>query len=375
MKRIVIWGGWSRNYGDLAILVAMKQLFRNNFSESLDFMAVNSDLTYDPEGFRNYPPPRLSKELIREINETCDLMVVGGGGQIMNRDSHHSVSGWQFNCSIEDLNTFEIPLVTFGIGYNKFPKEPHFFNNFAKHLAATYRKSELFSVRNAGTADVVYGAVGENQPIYLISDPAMFIESKPLNIPALGDKPVLGINWAGDASYKRFHGFQENDLFLDIIQFCKNWSRTTGGKILYIPHLMYYDFDKFQDFRNHLGDDVVGLHKECPWLYPEHELGTPLFVGAYKACTAVLGMRGHANILPFGQGVPAFGYGAQDKVKFFQDEVGGISLGMDPMKHYTEVMDSVFKNRAETLRKMSEKRTELYGQTVTFTKMALAYIK
>jgi hypothetical protein len=198
--------------------------------------------------------------------------------------------------------------------------------------------------------------------------------SRPLTIPNLGDKPVLGINWAGDVPEKRFSSNEEHDLFMDLLNFCKRWVADTGGKILYIPHLMIYDFDKFESFKDHLGDSVVGLHKECPWLYPEQLATVPLFVGAYKACTAVLGMRGHANILPFGQGVPAFGYGSQEKVKFFQEEVGGISLGMSPSPHYNQFFKAVVTNREETLTKMKEKRSELYDDTVTFVKMCLAHL-
>ncbi len=36
----------------------------------------------------------------------------------------------------------------------------------------------------------------------------------------------------------------------------------------------------------------------------------------------VLGMRGHANIIPFGQNTPFIGLGAHNKVKWFLEEVG-----------------------------------------------------
>jgi polysaccharide pyruvyl transferase WcaK-like protein len=374
MKRIALWGGWSRNYGDLCINVAMKQMFRKASKEPLDFIDINSDLTYDPQGFRNYLAPHLSRELIQEVNETCSMLVVGGGGQIMSRELKDSYSGWQFNVHQDDLKGLKVPAIVYGVGYNRFPREQDFFYKFNSSIASVYDSAALFSVRNTGTAQIVYSCIGEDKPIYLISDPATFIDGKTLHIQGLGDKPVLGLNWAGDAPEKRFKGFEEQDLFMSTVEFCKRWVKDTGGQVLYIPHLMYYDFDKFDSFRAHLGDDLIGLHDACPWLYPESLLATPLFVGAYKACTAVLGMRGHANIVPWGQGVPAYGYGSQDKVKFFQEEVGGISLGMEPMAHYTTVMNAVFKNKEETLKQMAEKRAELFKHTDIFNQMTLAHL-
>lgn len=375
IKQIALWQGSSRNFGDLCINHSMKKLFKRHSNQPLEFLDINSDLTYDPQGYRNYPPPSLSDELIEEINDTCDMLIVGGGGQIMAREPHESVSGWQFNVPLSSIEKIKVPLITYGIGYNKFPRDPTFFYRFNKHLGATYKHSKLFSVRNEGTANIVRQTIGNEDPIYMVADPALFVEGKPLNIPKLGDKPVLGLNWAGDTPYRRFSMNEEHDLFMELLDFCKKWVADTGGKILYIPHVMIYDFAKFASFKEHLGGSIVGLHIECPWLYPESLVGVPLFVGAYKACTAVLAMRGHGNIVPTGQGVPAYGYGTQEKVKFFSEEMGTTFLGNNPMSYYTQFYDEVFTNREQTLARMSAKRSELYDQTGWFVQMCLAYLE
>lgn len=371
MIRIAHYGGWSRNYGDMAIQCSMQHLIQKQTNKLIEFVPINSDLPLKqgPQGDVRLPAPQISSEIVEYINESCQMLIVGGGGQIMSRDPEDSVSGWQFNISIDDLCRIKVPLVIFGIGYNKFPNEPEFLDKAIDHLIATYHRASFFSVRNKGTAAVLKSFGFPD--VEVIPDPAMFCPALPITVPGIEDDDfVVGLNWAGDNIRGRYQTPEAAlDLHIDIIRLClKLLQRAGTGKILYFPHVSYYDMNHVEFMEKSIGKSFINLARACPWLYPESLLTTPYFVGAYSIPNLVLAARGHANIIPYGRGVPSYGYGAQEKVKFFQEDVGGMMLGMNPSTHLDEVYESAVSNRGGTLSIMERRRKELLEQITDFTK-------
>lgn len=348
-KRIAIYAGVGRNAGDHAILNGMKYLLQSHTDRPLDFLPINSDIPISRQD-QILPAPFLDVPYVEYLNKTCDMLIWGAGGQIMSRDISQSVSGYQFNVSYSALEALKIPLVAFSIGYNKFPTEPDFIDKCAGHLRTVKKKSSLFSVRNQFTADVLKSIDISSE---ITPDPAIFAPRIPLEIPALSDNPfTIGLNWAGDAQEKRFKDNTEALVTItSVAALIKSLAEKTGqnAKILYIPHCVNYDFDIIPLLKAVFGNNFVSLYDEAPWLYPESDITNPFLVDAYHQCDVVFGMRGHANIIPFGQRVPAYGYGNQAKVKAFQDSIGGKVIGQDLIGMFNTICDEVLINRNDTL--------------------------
>ena len=106
MIRIAHVGGWGRNYGDLALQAGQMRVLREDAPEALDFLPIHCQQTW------------FHDDLIDMINETCDLLMLGGGGMIFHRPEDSSRSGWQFNIALEDLEKIKVPLAVYAIGYN-----------------------------------------------------------------------------------------------------------------------------------------------------------------------------------------------------------------------------------------------------------------
>ncbi len=331
MKKIYNWGGWSRNYGDLAIQAGQMTMLRDASSEHyLEFVPISSDLSVTEAG-REFSP-MLHSAFIDIINEDADMLLVGGGGQIMRRNEEESVSGWQFNISLEDLDRLNVPLVVYSVGFNDFPYDETSFPSYASvHIQAVIEKSALFSVRNSGTLNALIDMGIDINNVEVIPDPGMFCPIVGMKLPDINSAGFLiGLNWAGDRISMRY---KDNELSWIIPKICHALIQLIeeqgGGKVVYIPHLCAYDITVASSFKEYLGDYFYGLHEMVPGLYPETLAQVPLIAGVYKKMDVVLGVRGHSNIIPFGTHTPFVGFGDHCKNRFFAEQIGGLTVGTD----------------------------------------------
>jgi len=316
MKKIFHWGGWSRNVGDLAIQAGMMNTLQKQSTEPLEFIPLNSDL------IEGVPPPSFHTGLIDTINHHGDMLLVGGGGQIMNRNKDESLSGWQFNISLDDLEKLNVPLVIYSIGYNKFPYfDEHEDSHMWEHIAKVKEKSELFSVRNVGTIEALeeHGV----KDVTYCPDPAMFCPKWDIKINELKENsPIIGINLAGDRLGKRL-GATSPEKFIQSIahEIYKFRSYEPDSAFIIIPHVSTLDFQISEALKNSIGGKSYCLHQLVPGLYPENITTAKFIMSVYSQCDLVVGMRGHSNIMPFGVGTPFISLGEHQKNKFFSDSL------------------------------------------------------
>jgi len=341
MKTIYHYGGWGRNYGDLAIQAGMMVTLyemAGRFGETISFVPI--DLK------QNSP---LDLDFINLINHKGDMLLVGGGGLLMQGDGFRTRSGWQFNIDKDDLDRLDIPLVIYGIGYNLFPgHEKIFDDSIFAHIWKTHKISKLFSVRDLGTKQwlVEHGI----KDIDVIPDPAMFC---PRYLPNsnIQSQLCVGLCWAGDRMDQRFppYGNDEHiikkvsDILLEFLE------KQGGGRVVYIPHVGEYDWKGAELFEQYLGDSFCNVAEEFPSLFPESLAQVPLLVGIYSMMDVVVGMRGHSNIIPYSQGVPVIGFGIHQKNQFFADSVRGITIGNDCEGLAEALAESILKTVSPSL--------------------------
>lgn len=317
MIRIAHVGGWGRNYGDFALQAGQMRVLREDAPDPLDFLPIHCQKTV------------FHRDLIELINETCDLLLLGGGGMIFHRPEDSSRSGWQFNISREDLSLIKVPMATYGIGYNAF----HFdqlklLPGAMEHLKATQDKAALFSVRNEGSRQALIRGGLDGERIQVIPDPGLYVPSAHFSFPEeFGGAPKIGLNWAGDRPHFRFpEPWEENRTKL-IDALCNGFDllseRYPDLQVYFLPHLEdRIDSDVWPLFEERLGTRIVNLEDAASHIYPPSVAQVGFLADCYRQMDLTIGMRGHANIVPFGMNTPVLGLGSHDKVGFFLSEVG-----------------------------------------------------
>ena len=209
------------NRGDIAIRMAIKQQLRNAFApRRVAFLEVKWG--------------ELTDDRIEEINHSCDIFVIGGGGYIfLNADG--SVGHMLQN--VEELEKIHCPVFAYGIGLNRLMHEKvcpldGLPENARQKIRYLSKKCELISVRDSETARLFELYAGKL--VALTGDPVLSFAAKAQALPArAGTRPVIGINLAA-------HGWRAlsmlKPLLPTVISFLRQVQRTHGCELLYLQH-------------------------------------------------------------------------------------------------------------------------------------------
>jgi len=319
MRTVFIIGGFSRNYGDLAIYLAQTHLLTRRSPHKIHCIPINTDIGHDGD------VPVLNQSCVNMMNKMGDLVILGGGGQLMPRSSG---TGWQFNMSSVLIDQLDIPLVVMSIGLNTFPYGSTALSaQTLDHVGHVYRKADAFSVRDSATKNVLAATGIRN--VEVTADSAVHV---PYAIPDMSSTigsgaPYMILQWAGDRYYERYGRGPLMALVRSICAGIDAISDTceTAPQIMYVPHVSKYDYDAFPLFQQHLGVRLVDASTVLG-TRNEHLGAVPLLAGLYRGADLVLGVRGHSNILAYAMDTPWIGLGGQPKVVAFNDDVCGVMI-------------------------------------------------
>lgn len=337
-RRIWHVGAWSGNFGDSIIQRSLTEHLR---------AAANCDIEFR---YFNCQQTEFTEELIAELNETADLLLLGGGGLIFFRPQDNSKSGWQFNIAIELIDKIQVPFVVHAIGYNQFEYDKNDFLPITnEHLKKTVEKATLFSVRNSGTRDELIRRGCNGSKIEVVPDSGMFLEAETILIPGLRrEKLKVGINWTSDREEQTFPSpWEENrqKFCNNLLRLCRYLINERNAQIVFIGH-MGGGFDKkiIGELKTLGKENILIVDEALPSLYPaEYEKATKL-AGAYKQMDIVLGMRGHSAIVSFGQHVPFIAMGSHRKNRYFLEDAGEKAYyidARDPLKSTEQEMINI----------------------------------
>lgn len=322
-------GAWNRNFGDWVLKRGIEQGIQLECPGiSLEWANIDCQKTL------------FTPEVIKQVNE-CDLLIVGGGGLIFHRPMDESVSGWQWNISLEGLSKLTVPLVVYGIGYNKFPYDSEDFNpGTFEHLRAVQEKAALFSVRNSGTERELVRRGLDPTKIAVVMDAGAFYVDDAFHVEPMWeityelDDFIIGLNIAGDRPehrYPKLAVINEVNCLVSLAKALRCEVDKRNAKVLFIPHISkenvqnpgWHDEMSYPVFESILGEpNIVNLADACPDIYPPSYETVPAFLAAYGLCDLVVGMRGHANLIAYGLGIPFIPFGEHRKNLFLLEDVG-----------------------------------------------------
>ncbi len=325
MTRIWHHGAWNRNLGDWVLHESIQHHLSRTTRRKVSFTSVDSQKTcYD-------------RKKIEELNDTADLLLIGGGGLVFHRPEDRSVSGWQWNIRQEDLRRIRVPIAVYGVGYNRFPYDRNSDTaRLAAHLCEVQDRAAIFSVRNTGSRSALASLGLSPGRIRVVPDAGIFAPwnnwSEASEIP--GDGPLIGWNFSGD---RPRHRYPEPHLELEatcverVALALRELCRNHGARVLLIPHLRTID-ERYDALISQIigSDHVYRLPELTPSVFPARAESSRAFVGAYAACDLVVGMRGHACMIPFGLGKPFVALSTHAKTDFFLKDQSLMRLSVSP---------------------------------------------
>jgi len=255
---------------------------------------------------------------VDELNATAGV-VVGGGGLFLADTNPNALSGWQWSCSLDALRRIDVPIAVMAVGYNRFRGQGDFDPVFTEHLAALADQSTFIGLRNSGSVQ----AVRERLPAELHEKvrlqpctTTLLADLYPDRASSLPRPPVVSFNCAFDRTPLRY-----GDRVDEVLGAVARAAGVVGR-------------DARIRFHSHDPSDVamLGYFAEHGVAVEHVELfGQPAdrILRAYEDVTVSVGMRGHAQMIPFGLRRPIVSLASHDKLWYFLDDIDARDWGVE----------------------------------------------
>ncbi len=308
LVHITNYKGWGNNAGDIVLSSCVRNTLRK----------CKPKMSFDIRSLKD----EINSSMIDAINCSKGLLI-GGGGLFLPDTNPNAVSGWQWAVSKEQLEQIQVPVMLFAIGYNYFPgQKPSDF--FVENLNHIVRKSEFIGIRNFGSIEAVKSLLDEDlkdKQIRFQPCPTTIIRKQLPQLPAKVKSRNVAVNIAFDRYEKRF-GAQIYNKLHEVALALKELERMSY-KIYNVAHLT-------KDEWAEAAFDRVGLKYETIRL--QHKFPDEIY-RFYNEMEVVIGMRGHAQMIPFGVNAKIITLGTHSKMKWFLQDV-------DLMEAYIDMMNT-----------------------------------
>lgn len=307
--------GFNGNIGDIANHCGFRKSLKSFFPDKL-FEYENLEMrTF----YKSYDINKFDSKFVAKANE-YDLVIIGGGG-FFDLRWDYSVTGTTIDISEEILNLIHTPILFNGLGYWERTKNDNLYDRFYRFLNKILSDTHCFvTVRNDGSYQEIINRYNLDSETRLLEVPdgGFFCEPPKINHPEIDPNCInIAINIAGDDLCYRFEGTEWKitlKSFIDeitdsIVKIANNYPQ---ARFIFVPHIpsdmqmIAYAFDA-------LPDRLLRNRVSCaPYLNGVNTDGLAVF-DLYRECDLVIGMRYHANVVPFGCCIPTIAVFTLDK--------------------------------------------------------------
>lgn len=302
--------------------------------------------------------PKVDSVLVDKINKSKGV-VIGGGGLFLKDTNANQESGWQWPCSVEMLQKIKVPIVLYAIGYNRFRGQEEFEPYFKDNITAFAEKAVYIGLRNTGSIEAIKKYIPVSLHHKLRFQPCMTTFLSELYTDEFDfdtKQDFIAFNAAFDRSHLRFG---ENI-----------------GKILSDTALVLKDLSAILPikFYSHMPSDEsiipflqsYGVKYELVRLHDTHPRK---IIEAYAKPKLVIGMRGHAQMIPFGCKTPIISIISHDKMQWFLEDIQKPEWGIDVLSEsYKEDLKekalASLANTNERITYINQKQKELYAISI-----------
>jgi O-antigen/teichoic acid export membrane protein/polysaccharide pyruvyl transferase WcaK-like protein len=329
------------NAGDTLLPVVLRDLFNNEI------------------GIKKWKSIHVYKEIndkLLSIINKSDALVIGGGGLFLKDTNPNDLSGWQWSCSIEQLQQIEIPIIMFAVGYNRFRGQDEFNPIFKEHLNAFVEKAIFVGIRNNGSI--------RKLKEYLNND---ILKQKLVFQPCM--------TTLISKIYPNFENFETKDDFIAVnCAFDRENLRSNTGEILksiarVISKLS--SVTKIKYFSHMLSDNkILPFFDELKISYELVQFSSvKQIVHEYSKSRLVIGMRGHAQMIPFGCKTPILSIISHDKMGWFLEDISHPEWGVDVLESDFEskLLDKsihIYNKYEQCISEISSQQEKLWNITL-----------
>ncbi|TSD66474.1 methyltransferase domain-containing protein [Inquilinus sp. KBS0705] len=295
------------NTGDVVLFESVRLLFKS-IKKDIQFSLFN---VHD----------QVTPELIKTLNK-FDLIIIGGGGLFLRDTNPNEISGWQWACPNDLMEKITTPIAVFAVGYNRFRNQEDFHENFRKSIAILMDKSVSFGIRNTGSINKLKDYYTPERQKQIIYQPCSttFLDKYFESVEHISESNKIAVNIAFDRHSMRFQG-KEKQVLYNVADALKYFS-DKGWQIDVISHVPTDQEAQIWFKARGLNFNIVNIEKQ--------HVGKVADV--YKQYKVVLGMRGHAQMIPFGLSVPIITLSTHDKMMYFLEDIQHTEWGIELVK-------------------------------------------
>ena len=317
----------------------------------------------------------IDSTVMEKLHDEIDGIVIGGGGLFLREQpgTDLSNSGWTWNCTVEALDKIIHPTIVFAVGYNRFRGHDEFGDTFYRHINKLFSKCEFIGMRNNGSIAALNNYVDDTEDkskLKLQVCPTTLIWQLLPDYQKLAqehdskNKKVLILNAAFDRSELRFG--DKTDEILSSISKSMLKAQTENWEIKVVAHKQQdRDIEPYLDKLavNYVSYDISGGSSDD-------------VIGFYAQSDLVVGMRGHAQMIPFGLRRPIISIISHDKMRFFLEDINCREWGVDVNEvNFSQKLDNLIFDVAQNKPSYSKKLSDVQENLWTITQPNLELIE
>lgn len=303
----------------------------------------------------------VDERVITTINNTSAL-IIGGGGLFLPDTNKNSISGWQWAVSNNQLDSINVPIIVFAVGYNYF-KGQEANDLFVKGLTKLCEKASFIGLRNQGSVRAIKELLPEELKERIRFQPCTTTIIRHIydnQLPAKVKSNKVAINMAFDRSDRRY-GNRKKEICCAVSKAMK-LIEDMGFDIYLVYHC-----PEDSEFRPYLDEEGVNyVVKDLSYEFPKK------VYEFYNGIHCVLGMRGHAQMIPFGMNCGIISLGTHDKMRWFLEDINMNELYVDITEDLDTLADRIAmkfqKYMISDFDKTQEKLIEAQKKLVLVTK-------
>jgi lipopolysaccharide biosynthesis glycosyltransferase len=255
---------------------------------------------------------RLFDEAALERVNSRRGLVIGGGGLFIPDTMPNGNSAWQWNVPDDALRRVDVPIMVFAVGFNAFDGQSYRQERFNSSLRLLVEKSAFFGLRNHGSIEKVRALLPAELHDKVRFQPCPTTVMRQLvagwTDPSYREDTVL-LNAAYDRAGLRF-GHDYGHFLAEIAKAVRGIGDHTEVKC--VAHSLDDERIAF-DLRREHGISLPVI--------PMYDFDNDAIRETYAKTRLVIGMRGHAGMIPFGVGTPIISLISHPKMAYFLSDI------------------------------------------------------
>ncbi|MFB8776902.1 glycosyltransferase [Streptomyces broussonetiae] len=239
-------------------------------------------------------------------------MVIGGGGLFIPDTMPNGNSAWQWNVPDDLLKRIEVPIAVYAVGFNAFDGQSYRATRFRESLRLLVEKSAFFGLRNHGSIEKVRAMLPARLHDKVRFQPCPTTVTRQLvdgwTDPSRREDTIL-VNAAYDRAALRF-GHDYGHFLAQMAQAVRDLGDL--AEVRCVAHSLDDERIAF-DLRREHGISLPVI--------PMYDFDNDEIRDLYARTRLVIGMRGHAGMIPFGCGTPIISLISHPKMAYFLRDI------------------------------------------------------